>query len=219
MGMNFELARSNMVSQQVRTWDVLDDKVLSVLGELPREEFVPQRYRQLAYSDTAIPLNETEFMMKPVVEGRFLQALDLVGDEDVLEIGTGSGYFAACLSKLACRVCSVEIDDKLAASARTQLASLELDSIEVETGDAFSDWSTDRQFDVIVLSGAVEKLPSRLTAWLKPGGRVIAAVGQSPNMQVVIATAQGNSLVSQSSMFETDLPYLKGGQQPASFEF
>ncbi len=219
MAMNFELARSNMVSQQVRTWDVLDDKVLEILGELPREEFVPQRYRQLAYSDMEIPLNDTEVMMKPVVEGRFLQTLDLAGDEDVLEIGTGSGYFTACLSKLAGRVRSVEIDEKLAASARSHLSNIDLDTIEIETGDALQSWTTSEQFDVIVLTGAVESLPSRLTGWLKPGGRVIAAVGQSPNMHVVIATAQGNSLVSQKSVFETDLPYLTGGQEPASFEF
>ena len=219
MAMNFELARSNMVSQQVRTWDVLDSKVLAVLGQLPREEFVPQKYRQLAYSDTSIPLSDSAMMMKPVVEGRVLQSIDLQGHEDVLEIGTGSGYFTACLASLCKRVTTIEIDEKLSASAGSRLDELNINQVELLVDDALSGWVATAKYDVIVLTGAVYQLPDRMAAWLKPGGRVFSITGESPNMHAMISAAQGNSLVKQDTLFETDLAYLVGGQPPVKFEF
>ncbi len=219
MAMNFEQARSNMVSQQVRTWDVLDSDVLDVLRELPREEFVPQKYRQLAYSDSMIPLDQGQAMLKPVVEGRLLQGLDLKPTDDVLEIGTGSGYFTACLASLCRRVTSVERYADLLKSAQGRLDDLDFSSVELIEADALSGWSATSRYDVIVLTGAVHALPDRMANWLKPGGRVCAIVGDSPNMHAMIATAQGKSLIRSQSMFETDIPYLIGGEPPVRFKF
>lgn len=219
MAMNFEQARSNMVSQQVRTWDVLDDHVLDVLRELPREEFVPQKYRQLAYSDSMIPLDHGQMMLKPVLEGRLLQGLELQATDDVLEVGTGSGYFAACLAALCRRVTSVEIHGDMIKSAQSRLDDLGISTVELIEADALSGWSATSRYDVIVLTGAVHTLPDRMASWLKPGGRVCAVVGDSPNMHAVIATAQGTSLIRSRSFLETDIPYLAGGEPPVRFKF
>ena len=149
-----ESARFNMVEQQVRPWEVLDTRVLEVLGELKREDFVPVQHRQIAYVDLSIPLEHGEFMMKPVVEGRMLQALDLSGEEDVLEIGSGSGYTAACLSRLARQVVSIEIHGDLAERARAQVGAAGIRNCQVLAKDAF-DFHPAQSFDAIAVTGAV----------------------------------------------------------------
>ena len=214
MNLDYAKARENMVEQQVRPWDVLDPRVLDTIATLPREAYVPESLRALAYADTALPLGHGESMMKPVLEGRALQALRPGSDESVLEIGTGSGYLAACLATLAREVVSIERRADLADAARARLVAQGIGNARVETADAFA-WDNGRQFDVICVSGAVDALPARFLEWLKPGGRMFVVQGRSPAMEAVLVHKDVNGLRTES-LFETDLPYLAGAApQPA----
>ena len=214
MTLDYAKARENMVEQQVRPWDVLDARVLETLATLPREAFVAEALRALAYADTALPLAHGEAMMKPVLEGRALQALLVGADESVLEIGTGSGYLTACLATLAREVVSLERHADLADAARARLAAQGIGNARIETTDAFA-WDNVRQFDAICVTGAVDTLPARFVEWLKPGGRVFAVQGRSPAMEAVLVRKDVNRLRTES-LFETDLPFLAGAApQPA----
>src|SRR5690606_37321264 len=164
-------AREAMVEQQVRPWDVLDVRVLNVLLRLPREAYAPAAHRELAYADLGLPLAHGESMIKPVVEGRALQALELDGTEDVLDIGTGSGFTAACLGQLARSVTTIERHEDLATAAQASLLAQGASNVSVSHGDAFA-WEPGRQFDAILVGGAVDVIPDRFAGWLRPGGRM-----------------------------------------------
>ena len=214
MTLDYAKARENMVEQQVRPWDVLDTRVLETIATLPREAFVPEALRALAYADTALPIGHGEAMMKPVLEGRALQALLVGAEECVLEIGTGSGYLTACLATLAREVVSIERHPDLGEAARARLAAQGIGNARIETADALS-WDNTRQFDAICVTGAVETLPPRFLEWLKPGGRLFVVLGRSPAMEAMLVRKDVNGLRSES-LFETDLPYLAGASpQPA----
>jgi protein-L-isoaspartate(D-aspartate) O-methyltransferase len=217
MLMNTELARQNMVENQVRTWEVLDPRVLEALRTVKREAFVPARHRELAFVDMAVPIGHGETMLKPVVEGRILQALALEPGERVLEIGTGSGFLTACLAHLAASVTSVELHADLAASARTQLAAAQVRNVHLEIADAVRDFSTGDRFDAVVVGGAVYALPERFRAWVKPGGRLFAIVGESPAMQATLYTRADETHWTSESLFETDVAYLKNAEPPRRF--
>ena len=214
--MDYAKARELMVEQQVRPWDVLDPRVLDTLATLPREAFVPQAHRNLAYADLALPLAHGEFMMKPVIEGRVLQALALDPADDVLEIGTGSGYLTACLGRLAREVVSLERHADLADAARDVLSQQQVNNAQVVTADAFS-WTTDRRFSAIVVTGAVDTVPQRFIDWLQPGGRLFVVRGRSPAMEAVLVRNDVNAGRIQS-LFETDLPYLVGAAPAPTFQ-
>ena len=210
MTFDYANARELMVEQQVRPWDVLDARVLDVLATLPRDGFVAEAHRSLAYADLALPIGHGELMMKPVVEGRMLQALDLHPDDDVLEVGTGSGFISACLGRLARRVTSLEIHADLAAAARARLAERGLDgNIDILHADALG-WDADgRRFDAVCVTGAVATLPPLFLQWLRPGGRLFVVHGVAPVMEaVLVSTSEGAPRTS--SLFETELPYLAG---------
>ena len=216
MTIDYSQARELMVEQQVRPWDVLDFRVLDVLATLPRENYLPDAYRALAYADLEIPLGHGQKMMKPVVEGRTLQALLLEPGEEVLEIGTGSGYLSACLGALAREVVSLEINPELASRARAQLdASGHGSNIRIENVDALH-YQTDRRFDAICVTGAVDSVPERFLSWLKPGGRLFAVTGRSPAMEAVLVHRDVNG-TRVESLFETDLPYLAGAAPRPEF--
>lgn len=217
MSIDTELARHNMVENQIRPWEVLDARVLDTLREVRREAFVPERFRHLAFADMALPLGHGEFMFKPVIEGRILQALALTGDERVLEVGTGSGFLTACMARMAASVTSVERHADLANAARTRLASAHIGNVRVETGDALGEARTSETFDVVVLGGGVYVLPEPLRACVRPGGRLFAFVGESPALQAVLATREGAAQWSQRSLFETDVPYLHNAEPPRRF--
>lgn len=218
MTIDYSLARENMVEQQVRPWDVLEVRVLDVLATLPREAFVPEIHRALAYADLEIPLGHGQKMMKPVLEGRTLQALNIQSDEEVLEIGTGSGYMAACLGALARDVVSLEIQPELAAAARGRLDRTGLgNNVRIETADALH-YTTERRFDAICVTAAVDSIPARFLEWLRPGGRLFVVRGQSPVMEAVLHHADVNGGRIES-LFETDLAYLVGAAPAPKFVF
>lgn len=214
--MDFDRARDLMVEQQVRPWDVLDKRVLDALATLPRHAFVPEAHRALAYVDLALPLPHGEQMMKPVVEGRMLQALDPGAGDDVLEIGTGSGFITACLGRLAREVVSLERHADLADAARARLAGTGLaQNIRIETADAFA-WQNERRFDAICVTGAVDAVPARFLEWLRPGGRLFVVRGRAPVMEAVLVRNEVNGPRIES-LFETELPYLAGAAPVPTF--
>lgn len=217
--MDYAKARDLMVEQQVRPWSVVDPRVLQVLATLPREDFVPAAHRTLAYADLPLPLGHGEYMMKPVIEGRTLQALQPAPDEDVLEIGTGSGYMTACLARLARAVVSLELHADLADGARARLSAHGLVNVQVEHADAFA-YATDRRFSAICVTGAVSAIPARFLQWLQPGGRMFIVHGRSPAMEAaLVRPTPGVDIPRVESLFETDLPYLVGAAPAPAFKF
>ncbi len=216
--LNFERARFNMVEQQVRPWDVLDPRVLDVIGSIKREDFVPVRYRKLAYADVAIPIGEGQFMMKPVVEGRVLQALTIDEDDEVLEIGTGSGYLSACLSCLGRRVTSIDCREGLLDNARSRLQQGGFRNLELILADALTGFEPGFLFDAIAVTGALAQVPPRLRNWLAPGGRLFAVHGSGPAMGAIRITRLGDEDFAEDSLFETVLDYLDGAQPIPRFD-
>jgi protein-L-isoaspartate(D-aspartate) O-methyltransferase len=219
MAMNFDQARVNMVENQVRPWEVLDPRVLDVLGRVRREDFVAPEHRQLAFADLCLPLGHGEVMMKPVLEGRVLQALDPKPGERVLEIGTGSGFLAACLASLAGEVVSVDMHADFTAAAGERLRAAGIGNVQLATGEAVNGWQPQGLFDAVVVTGAVYRVPERFLGWLKPGGRLLAVRGESPAQQAVLLTHEGEGRFREESLFETDLPYLAHAAPPRSFVF
>lgn len=219
MSMNFEQARSNMVQQQIRPWDVVDHRVLEVLDSIQREDFVPARYRKLAYADMAIPLDHNQYMMHPVIEGRLLQAIDLQTDETVLEIGTGSGFLSACLARLGKAVCTVDIHPELSARACMTLKNKKVNNIECFTGDALSGWLPEQAHDVVVVTGGVREIPKVFMEWVNPGGRLFIISGNSPAMDARLLKRLNISDWEDTNLFETDLPLLANAEQATQFKF
>ena len=217
-----EIARFNMIEQQVRPWNVLDERVLRVLGELPREAFVPDAYRALAYADIDIPIGTDTCMLAPKVVGRMLQALAVREGDKVLEVGPGTGYLTACLARLGGRVVGVEIDPDLAQGARERVAALNMRRVEVRTGDAMAGPVEGGPFDVIAVTGSVpseEPLPM-LAQQLAPGGRLFVIVGEAPVMEARLETRIGaGTELRREALFETSVPALKNVPEPERFVF
>lgn len=217
--MNFEQARFNMVEQQVRPWDVLDTDVLDLMMAIKREEFVPARYRDLAFADTEIPLGAGQTMLKPVIEGRLMQALQLNKTDSVLEIGTGSGYLSALLAAGAEWVRSMEIVPELVSFAHANLARAGVSNVIVEEGDGMGGWPTRAPYDVIVLGGSVPVVPQALLQQLKVGGRMFAFVGTAPVQKARLITCIGEGQFQTLDLFETLVPELRNAPHPDAFRF
>jgi protein-L-isoaspartate(D-aspartate) O-methyltransferase len=216
--MDFEQARFNMVEQQIRTWDVLDPAVLELLGTLPREQFVPEGRRELAFADVDLPVGHGEVMLAPKLQARILQEVMVAPTDRILEIGTGTGYLTALLAKLGATVTSVEIHEDLAAGARARLAALGIDNAKVETGDAARGWGSG-PYDVIVITGSLPVLPDTFQKQLKPGGRLFAIVGERPVMSARLIVREGETAFAAVTLFETVVDPLRNAQQPARFVF
>jgi protein-L-isoaspartate(D-aspartate) O-methyltransferase len=214
--MDIEQARFNMVEQQIRTWEVLDQDILDLLFTVRREEFVPPAYRSLAFADLEIPLGDGERMWTPKLEARVLQELKLGPGETVLEIGTGSGYFTALAAGRGARVTSVEIHPRLAAEAKTRLARNGV--ADVALGDGARGWGAEA-YDAIVLTGSTPELPDAFFRQLKPGGRLFAVVGEAPVMTARLLTWVGPGAVVTRDLFETVIAPLVNAPTPARFEF
>lgn len=216
-----ELARFNMIQQQIRPWGVLDERVLGVMGEIARESFVPDAYRGLAYADIEMPNDIGGLMLAPKLVGHLLQALAVQPGDRVLEIGTGSGYVTACLSRLGGRVLSLEIDAAQATAARARFAALKLERIEVREGDGLAGPIADGPFDAIAIKGSMpteDALPM-LREQLAIGGRLFCILGEAPAMECVRITRTGKNDYRRESLFETDVPPLRNATAPAGFEF
>jgi protein-L-isoaspartate(D-aspartate) O-methyltransferase len=216
--LDFAAARRQMIEQQVRAWEVLDLGVLAVMTRVLREEFAPEAYRELAFGDLAVPLGHGQSMLAPKLEGRILQALELQPDDSVLEIGTGSGYFAACLGALARAVRSIEIFADLATAARANLTRTDVHNVTVETADAFG-LADDARYDAVVLTGSLPVYDARFEQWLAVGGRLFVVTGQGPVMEAqrITCTAPGEWL--RESLFETVMDPLIHATQPPRFVF
>jgi protein-L-isoaspartate(D-aspartate) O-methyltransferase len=211
-------ARHQMVEQQVRAWSVLDLKVLEVMDRVPREQFVPPAYRDVAYADTSLPLGHGQSMLAPKVEGRILQTLAIRPEDRVLEVGTGSGYFAACLAQLGRSVRSLEIVPALADTARTNLERNGVRSVTVEVRDAMT-LSEDEAFDVIALTGSLPVYDPRFERALADGGRMFVAVGTGPMQDARRITRVGRADWARESLFETRIDPLVNAAQPPAFVF
>jgi protein-L-isoaspartate(D-aspartate) O-methyltransferase len=215
MTMNFEQARFAMIEQQVRPWDVLDPRVLDTLMAVHREDFVAAAHRQLAFADLPLPLAHGEVMMKPVVEGRMLQALSVEPGDEVLEIGTGSGFITACLARLGRAVTSIDVHADFIETARQRLAQAGVSNVRLDVADALQ-WEPGRQFDAIAVTAAVATVPPTFTEWLKPGGRLFVIRGYSPVQEAVRIVRNADDLQVES-LFETDVPYLRGAAPVPQF--
>ena len=217
--MNLEQARFNMVEQQIRTWEVLDEEVLDLLMTIKREDFVPPACVKLAYADTSIPLGHGAAMLPPAIEAKMLQALQLRKSDKVLEIGTGSGYMAALLGARSDHVCTVEIEPELAARARENLERECADNVTVIDGDGAQGWPAQAPYDAIVLSGSVAEISDALFAQLKVGGRLLAVVGEAPLMQARLVTCVAEGRFQSVNLFETSIPRLRNVPERAKFVF
>jgi len=217
--MNLEQARINMVEQQIRTWEVLDQEVLDLLYVIPREEFVPPQHCALAFSDLELPLGEGERMWQPKLEARVLQELALKRTDRVLEVGTGSGYLTALMAYRAAEVCSVEIRAALADFGRRNLERHGADNVMLEIGDAARGWARHAPYDAIVLTGSTPILPQPFLDQLAAGGRLFAVVGEAPAMQARLVTCTAPGAASGVDLFETVLRPLANAEQPRRFRF
>ena len=218
------IAHENMVNQQIRCWDVIDPRVLEVLSKVPREHFVPSAYRSLAFADTNIPLTSSTptgrqwTMMRPIVEGRLLQALEIAEHETVLEIGTGSGFLTACLATLAQHVTSIDLSEKRLESASETLASLDIKNCKLLLQDVFE--RTERvECDAIAVTASLPEYDPRFEKMLKLGGRAFAVIGELPIMEAVLIRRMSINEWTREALFETVIPPLIHAQQDVGFSF
>ncbi|NLP61734.1 protein-L-isoaspartate O-methyltransferase family protein [Paraburkholderia sacchari] len=217
--MNIEQARFNMIEQQIRPWEVLDQDVLNLLSIVKREHFVPAAYVELAFADLELPLPNGQHMLAPRVEARVLQELAVKKHESVLEIGAGSGYMAALLAHRAQKVLTVEIDPELAEFARANFVKNGVLNAEVAQGDGSRGWAANAPYDVICVSGGMPVVPQELLEQLKVGGRLAAFVGDAPVMEAQIITRMDEKQYRIATVFETYVEPLENAVQPSRFKF
>ena len=216
--MDIEAARQQMVDQQVRAWDVLDPRVLDALTRVPRERFVPAAYRELAFADAPIPLADGQSMLAPKIDGRILQACDIAPGDSVIEVGTGSGFLAACLATLGGEVQTLENRPALVEFATSNLRSAGFPSIVIRGCDATT-WRPAAPVDVVVLGASLPAYDDRYQQWLKPGGRLFVAVGSAPPMTAELVTRVGSSGFARTELFETMIDPLSNATRPSAFVF
>lgn len=214
--MNLDVARTQMLGQQIRAWDVLDDKVLRTLEATPRERFVPREYVELAFADTEIPLAHGQSMLAPKIEGRLLQALQIESTDEVLEIGTGTGYMAACLARLAKRATSVDIFGDFVDGARARLSEQDAGNVELVVADALT-LDLPGRFDAIAVTASVPDLDEHFIKMLRPHGRLFIVVGRAPVMEACLVTMSADGDWTNESLFETVLTPLVNAERPEPF--
>ena len=217
--MDLEKARFNMIEQQIRPWEVLDDTILCLLQRIKREEYVPEAYRAMAFMDLEIPLGHGESMLSPKVEARLVQELHLDPTDKVLEVGTGCGYMTALLASLAGHVHSLEIIPEFSQAAAQKLAAHDISNVTCEIGDAARGWQKYAPYDVIVVTGSLPLLPDEFIAQLKPGGRLLAFIGLAPAMEARLTRLIEPGVIDSEVIFETNVRALKNASQPAQFAF
>lgn len=211
--MNFDTARHNMVKQQVRSWDVINKDILNAMLNVQREEFVQVPQRKLAFADMALPIGHGMSMMKPVIEGKMLQALDLQPNQSVLEIGTGSAYVTALMSQLCNHVHSIDIEADFTAAAQQKLKENNIDNVSCETADFFT-FKPTQKYDCVVITGALDTMPDFVFNWLTPEGKAFAVIGDEPIMEARVY----NAIYSYSSHFDTVVGKLKQPDEQQTFK-
>lgn len=216
---DLEHLRYTMIEQQIRTWEVLDQRVLDLLSRVRREEFVPPAYRALAFFDMEIPLGHGEKMLQPKLEARMVQELALTDQDHILEVGTGSGYMTALLAMLSGHVCSVDIVPEFTQGAGERLAACGIRNVSLDTGDAARGWGKRGPYDAIVLTGSVPLLGEDFRTQLKPGGRLLAVVGEPPVMSAQLVTRAGGASYNALNLFETCIASLRNAPHPERFVF
>jgi protein-L-isoaspartate(D-aspartate) O-methyltransferase len=216
---NMEQARVNMVKQQVRTWEVLDSNVLNLISRLPREEFVPEQYRELAFADTEISIGHGQKMLAPKIEARILQALNIQPDDNILEIGTGCGYLTACLATMGASVTSLDTQADFTANAAELMKKLGIENVKLITGNGLEAAQESGPHDVIVATGSLPKIGEKLKRQLNMGGRLFAVAGDPPAMEAVLITRAGDYQWREEVIFETDLDRLEIPNSDAEFVF
>lgn len=217
--LNIDKARFNMIQQQIRPWDVSDDRVLDLIARLPREEFVPAAYRNLAFADIMIPLGHGQVMMEPKVEARFLQELAIGPKDKILEVGTGSGYVTALLAASGANVTSVEIVPELSAAAKEKLAAHKIANVKLEVGHAAQGWAAGAPYDVIFVTGSTPVLPEEFKQQLAIGGRLAVVVGVAPIMEAKLIRRLSEQAFEDVSLFDTSLPPLVNALKAPQFVF
>ncbi len=217
--MNTTQARKNTIDQQIRPWGGLNYIANNALRDIPREDFVPEKYKNLAFADIEIPLSSKAKMLSPKIEGRLLDALDIQKNETVLEVGTGSGYLTAVISKLCKSITSIEIDEELSINAQTKLDALEINNAQLEVGDASKGWSSNDFFDVVVVGSAVPRITGRYFHLLNVGGRIFVVEGTGNAMSAKLITRISEHKWETKSLFETHLNTMQGLESCAGFEF
>lgn len=216
---NMEQARENMVKQQIRTWEVLDSRVLDLISQLPREEFVPERYRELAFADTEINIGHGQKMLAPKVEARILQALNIQPDDTILEIGTGGGYLTACLATMGAHVTSLDVQADFTTQATELMKKQGIENVKLVTGNGLETVQETGPYDVIVLTGSLPKISEKLKRQLNMGGRLFAVAGDSPAMEATLITRVGDYQWREEVVFETDLKQLETPNVATGFVF
>jgi len=216
--MDYETARTNMIEQQIRPWNVLEMQTLNALGAIRREDFVPVAQRDLAFADVQIPLGNGEVMLEPKVSARLTESLGLTETDRVLEIGTGTGYLTALLAKMAHHVTSVEIDPDLKAQAERNLGMGGISNVDLVLGDAHDGWGEPGSFDAVLVSGSLAKIPQAFLQCLKDNGRLVGIEGYAPAMQAVLFSNTSGKIV-RTTLFETWAPRLKNAEDRKEFEF
>jgi protein-L-isoaspartate(D-aspartate) O-methyltransferase len=214
--MNLEEARTQMLGQQIRAWEVLDDRVLDVLREIPREAFVPESQPELAFADLEIPLAHDQYMMTPKMEGRLMQALAIEPTDSVLEIGTGSGFLTACLARLAKTVVSVDIYEDFSQDAKGKVGNLDISNVEFRTEDALQ-MGHQEKFDAIAVTGSVPEPDEHFVRMLRPGGRLFIIVGREPAMEAQVVTMHPGGEIERESLFESVVAPLVNAERPEPF--
>ena len=215
--LNFEEARHNMIVQQIQPWNVRDDKVLELIQRLPREDFVPADYKIHAFTDIKIPLKNGQEMMEPKLEAYMLQALQVQGQDKILEIGTGTGYVTALLASQSRHVVSVDIDEDAQKLAEEKLSAHQITNVTFEVGDAALGWDKQKPYDVIVITGSLPILPEIFQRNLNVGGRLFAIVGDAPAMEAILITRVKDNEWTHEVLLETDIPALINAAEPERF--
>ena len=211
-------ARRQMVDQQIRTWEVLDPRVLDVFSEVPREAFVPPEYRELAFADVPIPIGLGQSMLAPKIQGRILQALGVIASDSVLEVGSGTGYLAACLGLLASKARSIDIHPQFTAAATANLRAVPNARVEFETRDAFAAAPLG-EFDAIAVTGSLPVYDARFERSLRIGGRLFAVVGEAPVMDAILVRRVDTAEWIRESLFETVIAPLINATAAQRFVF
>ena len=215
--MNFETARHNMIEQQIRPWNVIDPDALDAIEAIPRENFVSDELKESAFSDVELPIGCNQLMLAPKMEAKILQSTQIKKTDNVLEIGTGSGYLTALLAHLAARVTSVEIHSELSETAAARLQAEGIKNVHFVVDDAANGYGHMNSYDVIVLTGSVPELPESFKQNLKPGGRLFAVIGTAPVMEATLITRISPTQFASEVLFETQLPELENVAKDTRF--